>query len=559
MLTFVPFAIFQHPERHALLTISAAAIGVHVIFKRYEPKEPLVHMALLVGSPAFLSFLLAPHNISATFLIFFASLAASIVLYRLSPLHPLARYPGPLLHKISALDFTRIALRGRPYAYIKRLHEKYGDIIRIGPNEVSIRDASAIPGMLGSTGFPKSKAYLARAMWPPVSPLIATSGEEHAARRKWWNRGFSSGALKDYEKTVAHYVSQLGGSLAEQEERVDLGTLFSYLTFDIVNDIAFGKGPNMLANGDTGGLWSLLQGTQCAARVFSNMPWVAMYARMLLALGMSCNFKLFRAYGIQRAKERVEQGSLYKDLFYYLNNEDGAEKQGRPLPHVINDGVLAILAGSDTTANVLTNLFYFLLSNPVEYQRLQAEIDKYYPRGESAFDVKHHQSMPILNAAINEALRLVPVLPGGSQRDAPSGGKVVGPYYLPGGTTAAIHNYSVNHDPRNFAPYTSSFWPDRWLIASGDKAPVDAGIDEGAFVHNAYAFIPFSFGPANCVGKNLAMQEMRMTVCHLMQRFDIGFAPGFDSASYEKNLREYFVMHRAELLVQVIARDKGIM
>ena len=82
------------------------------------------------------------------------------------------------------------------------------------------------------------------------------------------------------------------------------------------------------------------------------------------------------------------------------NNEDGAEKQSRPLPYVINDGILAIIAGADTTANVLTNLIYLLLRNPSEYKRLQAEIDKYYPAGDNALDTKHHQNMPILNAVM---------------------------------------------------------------------------------------------------------------------------------------------------------------
>ncbi|OCH91406.1 cytochrome P450 [Obba rivulosa] len=543
----------MRPVYRFLFTGSQA---VHVIFKRIEPKEPLVHAILLVGSPALLSLLLAPYfgtleTITATFFVFFTSLTTSIVLYRLSPFHPLAHYPGPLSHKVSRLAFARIASRGRPHVYIQQLHKQYGDIVRVGPNEVSICDASAIPAMLGTTGFPKSDKYMARSLWPPIPSLIATSGEEHVIHRKWWNRGFSSAALKDYEQIVAQHVLQLGNLLMQRNESVELGTLFSLFTFDVISDIAFGEGPNMLANGDTGGVWSV------PVAVYLNIPWVAMYTRKLAAFGSNRTIKRFRMYAVQRAKDRVEQGSLYKDLFYYLNNEDGAEKEGRPLSRVINDGTLAIVAGADTTANVLTNVFYFLLSDFAEYQHLQAEVDKYYPPGESALDTKYHQSMPILNAVINEALRLIPVVPGGSQRTAPPGGKVVGPYYLTEGTDSVIHAYSVNRDSRNFAPHTSSFWPDRWLIASGDRTPAEAGIDESAFVHNASAFIPFSFGPANCVGKNLALQEMRMAICHIMQRVDVRFAPGFDPTSYEENLHDYFVIHRAEIFVEVNPRGKG--
>ena len=116
--------------------------------------------------------------------------------------------------------------------------------------------------------------------------------------------------------------------------------------------------------------------------------------------------------------------------------------------------------------------------------------------------------------------------------------------------------YSVNRDPRNFAPYTTSFWPDRWLIASGDMTAQDAGINEAAFVHNANAFIPFSFGPANCVGKNLALQEMRMVICHALQRLEFRFAPGYDVDSYEANLKDFFVIKRAVLDVEISHRSR---
>ena len=46
---------------------------------------------------------------------------------------------------------------------------------------------------------------------------------------------------------------------------------------------------------------------------------------------------------------------------------------------VTSDAVLAIVAGSDTTATTLANVFFYLMSNPEAYKRLQAEVDKYYP------------------------------------------------------------------------------------------------------------------------------------------------------------------------------------
>ena len=38
---------------------------------------------------------------------------------------------------------------------VHELHKKYGPIVRVGPNELSIADVAAIPAVLGSGGLPK--------------------------------------------------------------------------------------------------------------------------------------------------------------------------------------------------------------------------------------------------------------------------------------------------------------------------------------------------------------------------------------------------------------------
>ncbi|EMD31236.1 hypothetical protein CERSUDRAFT_127530 [Gelatoporia subvermispora B] len=509
---------------------------------RYEPKEPLVHLAILVVPPVLLSAFTSHDGsllwIWVTSLVYWAILASSITIYHLSPFHPLARYPGPLLHKVTRVAFTRVALGGSSHMHIDQLHGRYGDIVRVGPNALSIRDPSAIP----DHGFP-STAYQARGLYPRIMSLISMSGDDHSAMRKLWNRGFTSTALKDYEQIVAGFVEELVDVVGKKTGSFDLGTYFSWFTFDVISRIAFGEGSHMLADGDIEGVWSIMQDSQEAGQFFSYMPWLAINSAIIAQIAQ---------IGVW-SEDRYTRISFITSS---VNNEDGSGKRGRPLSHVVNDGILAILAGSDTTANALTNLFYLLLANPAEYKRLQVEIDKYYPLGENALDTEHHQNMPILNAVINEALRLLPVVPGGSQRVCPPGGKVVGSYYIPESTFTIIPTYSMNRDPRNFAPYTTSFWPDRWLIATGEMTPQEAGIDESTFVYNSNAFIPFSFGPSNCVGKNLALQEMRMVVCHTLQRLELRFAPGYDVDSYESKLKDYFVIKRAELSVEVTPRSR---
>ena len=70
------------------------------------------------------------------------------------------------------------------------------------------------------------------------------------------------------------------------------------------------------------------------------------------------------------------------------------------MQQLVDDGVLAIIAGADTTSSALTSLTYALLTHPDAYEKLQAEIDKFYPAGEDALDTKHHRDMPYLTAVM---------------------------------------------------------------------------------------------------------------------------------------------------------------
>lgn len=75
------------------------------------------------------------------------------------------------------------------------------------------------------------------------------------------------------------------------------------------------------------------------------------------------------------------------------------------------------------------------------------------------------------------------------------------------------------------------------------------------FVHNETAFVPFSYGPMNCVGKNLALLELRMVVCALVQRFRLSLPEGWDVRAFEEGYKDYFVAARPELPVVLHLRS----
>lgn len=75
------------------------------------------------------------------FTTFYSALLGSIVLYRISPFHPLAGYPGPILAKVTKLYAVRVMSTGKNHLYHKELHERYGPYVRVGRcgNEIFMR------------------------------------------------------------------------------------------------------------------------------------------------------------------------------------------------------------------------------------------------------------------------------------------------------------------------------------------------------------------------------------------------------------------------------------
>jgi hypothetical protein len=164
----------------------------------------------------------------------------------------------------------------------------------------------------------------------------------------------------------------------------------------------------------------------------------------------------------------------------------------------------------------------------------------------------------------NESLRLQPPIPGGSQRSVNKGAgeKVLGKWYagrsrfllvsdnrhsfyrvIPEETQVTIHVYSIQRDPRNFHT-PDAFLPERWFSTG---AP--------AGKHNPAALLPFSYGPANCAGKNLALMEMRMVLCWVLRRFRFSKAPGFSYEEWEGKVQDWFVVHQPPLLASISIRE----
>jgi len=435
--------------------------------------------------------------------------------------------------------------------------------VRIGPNEISINDAGAIQPLLHDLSFEKGRWYdIGRADKNGEAIHVIRDNTDHGRRRKLWNTAFTTPALRGYEHALVDRVKQFAALLSDHSathRSFDIAELLQRFTFDLMGDFSFGGGFEMMAEGgDKTGYTNLIETGMKIMAPLVHIPWILPFLRLLPT--PSSADTLWKM-GQERMNMRTETSGPFKDVSFYLSEADEESGAPRPSEVVASDACTVIVAGSHTTMITMSIAFYFLLTNPDVYKRLQEEIDAYFPGDEEPIQTARQSEMKYLNAVINETLRLYPALGTGSQRTpcGGTGGAMVSGKFVPEGTYASIATFSLHRDQRYFSPSPDTFIPDRWLPTSSPEPPKLTNVGPERR-HNPDAFIPFSAGPANCIGKNLAYQEMRMLLCYVLKYFELEIVAPVEKegeAKWDEGIEDYLLLVKRPLLVVVRGRGSS--
>ncbi|KIK57025.1 hypothetical protein GYMLUDRAFT_46640 [Collybiopsis luxurians FD-317 M1] len=531
------------------LVYASIALGVanHLYWKRYERDDTkLMSVATaLLPQPAILV-ALAQKSLGLTPLVtsyaaFFLSLGTSIVLYRISPFHPLAGIPGPFLARVTKLWTFYTTTTGELARAMKKLHDEYGPVVRTGPNEISIIDGDAVNAVYGTNGIPKGKFYTIRT--EPRSPtnLLFTTGQTHQRRRARWNRALGVESLKNYDDIVERQTEELLDVLAQESKdrkAVDLTRKFQHFTFDVMSDVSFGRRFGVTKSDDSAGYVKFILDFSESVNILAWVPW-AFHAAGIIPHITKVKMQLL-GFARDLASSRAQAGATQKDIWYHLMDEEDKETQKPLVPEVVADGILAIIAGTDTSASAMSSTIWFVLQNSEIYTTLQREIDEDFAQNP---DVRGE--LPYLSACISEALRLHPPNATGGPRQVPreEPGRVILGMYLPGGTQVIVPPYSVHRNPDNFSLPTQ-YLPERWLPSSKSKFEN----------HRSETFIPFSYGAASCVGRGLAHKEMLSLLSKLFYNYDMKFAEDLDVPNWENTIKDYFISPMGPLKIVLEAR-----
>lgn len=431
--------------------------------------------------------------------------------------HPLKDIPGPYLGSFSNWWYFRAVRDGLRERSQLPLHKKYGPVVRIAPNDLSIADPDAIDVIYGPKRiFPKTEFY--DGFNPHISKrsdsFCETDEGKHAARRRIQAPFYTQAAVLDYEPCVDRVIELFRSRMREfvaSQDTVDMATWFRKYTFDVIGEMFYGKegGFGFLRdNIDYNGWMHMLDVMVAPAASMSYLPKMFRTPYLLSQMvhakareGLRSLLKVVeqaKAAANDRLQERAT-GSGIKRLDILSKLLDLVEEKGEKIDWTIADvqtEIWAIIwAGSDTTAFALTAIFYYLLKNPRSLAKLLEEIDTAFATGALSFPVRFNEAikLPYLHACVREGMRIHPSVGTMFPRYVPDGGVTISGRFIPAGSRVGINPNVVHFDKEVFGEDSEMFVPERWLRDGERRA---------AFMERHT--LSFGYGPRVCIGKHVS-------------------------------------------------------
>ncbi|KAL1969170.1 hypothetical protein VTN77DRAFT_424 [Rasamsonia byssochlamydoides] len=470
---------------------------------------------------------------------------------------PLSRFPGPKLWAISRIPFQVSVLRGHPHFDVTALHERYGPVVRLGPNELAFNTPQAFRDIYGSRAFAKDRSHYSR---PPngVDHIVSAVDDGiHARQRRLLSHAFSDRALRDQEPLITGFVDTLIRKLREKSRsgenenggitEVDIKNWINYTGFDITGDLMFGESFDCLKDSQL-------------------HPWIELIfysMKMLAIMGVVNQFPLLDAvlqkliprhikqkaldhfnFGAAKVDRRLKMETDRPDFISALlqnglSEEYGADQKMLSREEIHSNAFILIIAGSEASAALVSGCIYYLCKSADVMHRLVSEIRTAFTADDEITFSKATQ-LPYVAAVIEESLRVYPPFVTTLYRVTPAGGAMVDGHFVPENTIVACHHYASYHSSSNFA-LPNEFIPERWL-----------GTDPRFESDRKDVLNPFSLGPRSCLGKKLAYAEIRLMLCKLLFNFEIELCP--ESSHWVDDQEVYFIWDKPALTVTLTDR-----
>ncbi|EKM77283.1 hypothetical protein AGABI1DRAFT_115220 [Agaricus bisporus var. burnettii JB137-S8] len=472
--------------------------------------------------------------------------------------HGLRAYPGPFIAKFSDIWLTWVSKGAHRSELVHEAHLKYGPVVRIAPNHLSIANPEALQ-IVYAHGNGALKSIFYDAFVSIRRGLFnVRDRNEHTRKRKIVSHIFSQKNVLEFEPHIRMYVAQLQnqwdrlydmavkgmsgndgeGGWEGRDGRLWLDCLpwANYLAFDIIGDLAFGEPFGMLQAAKDSAVVpkdqksmmksygkedasievmeipavQILNGRGEFSLTMGTLPpyWRPIARRLPGFRQGAQDVKNLAGIAIAAVAKRLATPTDRNDLL--SNLQAGRDSEGKPLgrEELTAEALTLLIAGSDTTSNSTCAILYYLAKNRGAQEKLQKELDEHLGT-ENEFTATEAQvkNLPYLDACINEGLRLHSTSSVGLPREVPEGGMMVCGQFFAEGTVLSVPSYTIHRDRGVWGEDFEAYRPERWF--ERDQTLMQK------------TFNPFSYGPRACVGRNLASMELLIILASIMRRYDI--------------------------------------
>ncbi|EXJ66670.1 uncharacterized protein A1O5_10341 [Cladophialophora psammophila CBS 110553] len=455
---------------------------------------------------------------------------ALVITYNLL-FHSLRKVPGPKLWAATLLPAYYNRLRGTAVFRIKELHDQYGPVVRVAPEELSFIDGQAWKDIYGyntaNTVAFERDALQAGPEEAGTPGLLRSKGEQHNRLRRTLNHAFSDKALKQQEGLIKNYADMLIGVLNRRAElqksdpdrpdaQINMVEMYHFTTFDAMADLSFGQPLGLLKQRYTAWVSFLLSHVKSVAYMHAIARWpiLARSVKYLLPKSVKEGREEFFGYCVAKVEERMAVQTERPDFWSLIvKNQDEKGITRQEMYAVASD---FMVAGTETTATLLSGATWYLCTYPDKMKKLCDEIRSFGSADE--LTLQSLQNTVYLQAVLQESLRVYPAVPAGGMRLVPKEGYTICGEYYPGYSgpfasgrvTCSVMPYVANHSAYNFHN-PDAFVPERFV----PDPPAEYRDDKKG------AFKPFGHGPRVCIGENLAWHNARLILAYVIYHFDI--------------------------------------
>ncbi|KAJ2840427.1 hypothetical protein FBU31_000423 [Coemansia sp. 'formosensis'] len=445
---------------------------------------------------------------------------------------PLCHVPGSTLSKLTSAKLNLQALFGLIGTFSKDEYYHRGDIFTMAPSAVAICNPTDCRAVLNNPLFVKS--YIYKGFDGHESNILSMRFPELARiRRRQVGPAFANGYLNDMEPTIlecgitalkAKWDKQIA-SLSSGMATINYSMHFTLATLDIIGALGFGQRFDCLRDDNSKVVHWVENYNQLAiARVIFGGP-ESSFANLVLRRLVKSK-KEFMAFGAVAAELRRQQlcqedFEKPKDLLQILIDDQHPDcKVPMTYTQVIDEIIIFLIGGVDTTSLTLTWTLHYLLLHPEVYRKVTEEVRREFSRHHLITYAEGKARLPYLDACIYESMRIHPTTGAPMPRVVPKGGATFQGHFLPEGTMVSVNTCGVNHHKGTWSN-PRKFMPERFLDDEKAKNSI----------------LTFSAGVRICSGRVLALYEMTTILANLFKDYD--FALPADSLFTPSRLDEH--------------------